>query len=164
MKNTSPCFGLTVGGDSRQHGFTLVELMIIVAIVSILAVIAMPAYQNYTIRSKVSEAMAFMAEAKSTVTERYSATNTMPTSNQVAGLAPPDSYDDYEYVSRLEVTSIPVDGTIVVTVKIPGTSANGKQLQLVPSTSSMPIVWRCESVPDINYGIAATHIPANCRG
>jgi type IV pilus assembly protein PilA len=163
MNTISPFPRATVGSDYRQGGFTLVELMIIVAIVSILAVIAMPAYQNYTIRSKVSEAMVFLAEAKTTVTEKYSATNIMPTSNQVAGLSTPESYDEYEYLSRLEVSSVPVDGAIVVTIKIPGTSANGKQLQLVPSTNTSPIVWKCEPVTG-PLAISTNHIPAICRG
>ena len=163
MNTMSAYSSLTVSCDHRQSGFTLVELMIIVAIVSILAVIAMPAYQNYTIRSKVSEAMTFLAEAKTSVTEKYSASNIMPTTNQVAGLSTPESYDEYEYLSRLEVSSIPVDGAIVVTLKIPGTSANGKQLQLVPSTNTSPIIWKCEPVTG-PLAVSTNHIPANCRG
>ena len=163
MKTKSPCSKVTVGSDCRARGFTLVELMIVVAVVSILAVIAMPAYQNYTIRSKVSEAVVFMAEAKTTISEKFSATNTMSINNQQAGIATPESYDEYEYMSRLEVTSIPVDGAIVVTIKIPGTSANGKQLQLVPSTSSSPIRWKCEPVTGA-LAISTNHVPANCRG
>jgi hypothetical protein len=107
--------------------------------------------------------MVFMGEAKTTIAEKYSATNIMPTSNQVAGLSAPDSYDEYEYLSRLEVSSTPVDGAIIVTVKIPGTSANGKQLQLVPSTNTIPIVWRCEPVTG-PLAISRNHIPPNCRG
>ena len=163
MKTKSPCSKVTVGSDCRARGFTLVELMIVVAVVSILAVIAMPAYQNYTIRSKVSEAVVFMAEAKTTISEKFSATNTMPTNNQQAGISTPESYDEYEYMSRLEVTSIPVDGAIVVTIKIPGTSANGKQLQLVPSTNTSPIIWKCEPVTG-PLAISTNHVPANCRG
>lgn len=163
MNTMSPCLKVTVASDYRDRGFTLVELMIVVAVVSILAVIAMPAYQNYTIRSKVSEAMVFLAEAKTTVAEKYSATNDMPTNNQLAGLSTPESYDEYEYLSRLEVSSIPVEGAIVVTIKIPGTSANGKQLQLVPSTNTSPIIWKCEPVTG-PLAISTNHIPANCRG
>lgn len=163
MNTMSPCPTVTVGSDCRARGFTLIELMIVVAVVSILAVIAMPAYQNYTIRSKVSEAVVFMAEAKTTISEKFSATNTMPTNNQQAGIATPESYDEYEYISRLEVTSIPVDGAIVVTIKIPGTTANGKQLQLVPSTNTSPIIWKCEPVTG-GLAISTNHVPANCRG
>jgi type IV pilus assembly protein PilA len=148
---------------SKQRGFTIIELMIVVAIVSILAVIALPAYQNYTVRSKVSEAMAQLGEAKVTVSERYATTNIMPTNNQVAGLDTPDSYDASDYMKRLEVGNTPVDGTIIVTIKIPGSSANDKQLQLVPSTVTGRIVWTCETVPGAT-GLAPNHSPPNCRG
>ena len=163
MKSTSLMRSVDAGCESRQGGFTIIELMIVVAIVSILAVIAMPAYQNYTVRSKVSEAMVLIAEAKTTVAEKYSTVNIMPTSNQLAGLDTPDSYDGYDYLSRLEIGSIPVDGTIVVTIKIPGSSANDKQLQLVPSTINGPIIWTCEPVPGAT-GISSNHVTPNCRG
>jgi type IV pilus assembly protein PilA len=148
---------------SEQRGFTIIELMIVVAIVSILAVIALPAYQNYTVRTKVSEAMVYIGEAKVTVSERYASTNTMPTNNQVAGLDTPESYDTSDYMKRLEVGNTPVDGTIVVTVKIPGSSANDKQLQLVPTTVTGRIVWTCEAVPGAT-GLSTNHSPPNCRG
>ena len=163
MEKTCRGYRAVACPGTRQDGFTVIELMIVVATVSILAVIALPVYQNYTIRSKVSEAMVQLSEAKTTVSERYSTTNTMPTDNITAGLDTPESYDDFDYVKRLEITSTPVPGTIVVTLKIPGTSADNKLIQLVPATTTGPIVWTCEpvSVPD---GADRNHIPANCRG
>ncbi len=150
---------------TRQDGFTIVELMIVVATISILAVIALPLYQNYTIRSKVSEAMVQLSEARTTVSEKYSTENIMPTNNIAAGLDTPESYDDFEYVKRLEITSTPVPGTIVVTLKIPGSSADNKLIQLVPATTTGPIVWTCEPVADPpGVGADLNHIPANCRG
>ena len=149
--------------DSGQGGFTIIELMIVVAIVSILAVIAMPAYQNYTVRSKVSEGVNYIAEAKTSVSARYYSSNIMPSNNSEAGLDAPDSYDELDFVKRLEISSIPVDGTIVLTIKIPGSGANNKQLQLVPSTATGRIVWTCEPVPGAT-GVSVNHVPANCRG
>lgn len=163
MPSASTKSGFASENASNQGGFTIVELMIVVAIVSILAVIAMPAYQNYTVRSKVSEALTFAAEAKTTVAERYSTTNTMPTSNLEAGLSAADSYDAFNYIKSLELSSTPAPGTIVITIKMPGSSANDKQLHLVPSTANMPIVWTCEPV-DGPTGISTTHVPPNCRG
>jgi type IV pilus assembly protein PilA len=162
---TNPCRRreLDAGLTSRQDGFTIIELMIVVAIVSILAVIAMPAYQNYTIRSKISEAMVHLAEAKTSVSEKYSASNIMPTSNQLAGLDTPESYNGLDYVKRLEVSSVPVRGTIIVTLKIPGSSANDKQFQLVPSTATGPIVWKCEPAAGA-VGLSINQLPVNCRG
>jgi len=146
-----------------QDGFTIIELMIIAAIVSILAVIALPAYQDYTVRSKTSEGITALAEAKSSIAARYATTNLMPTNNSQAGLAPPDSYDQLDFIKRLEVTSVPVNGTIVLTFKIPNTEANDKQLQLVPSTVTGIIVWTCEPASG-PQGVATKHVPANCRG
>ena len=123
----------------------------------------MPAYQNYTIRSKVSEGVNFIAEAKTSVSAQYYTSNIMPVNNIQAGLDDPDSYDDYDFVKKLEVSSIPVDGTIVVTIKIPGSSANDKQLQLVPSTTTGLIVWTCKPVAGPT-GVSVSHVPANCRG
>jgi type IV pilus assembly protein PilA len=161
-KTIVDCDGASPGPG--QNGFTIIELMIVVAIVSILAVIAMPAYQNYTIRSKVSEAMIQMAEARTTVAEKYSASNIMPADNQSAGLDSPDTYDILDHLKRLEVTSTPVRGTIIVTLKIPGTSADNKQLQLVPSTTTGPVVWKCEPATAGGLGVSPNHIPPNCRG
>ena len=62
-----------------QKGFTLIELMIVVAIIGILAAVALPAYQDYTVRAKMSEPLARGAEAKTAVTEYYASTGTMPT-------------------------------------------------------------------------------------
>jgi type IV pilus assembly protein PilA len=62
-----------------QQGFTLIELMIVIAIVGILAAVALPAYQDYTVRAKLSEGLARAAEAKTSVTEYYASTGTFPT-------------------------------------------------------------------------------------
>lgn len=149
--------------QSGQGGFTIIELMIIVAIVSILAVLALPIYQDYAIRSRLSEAMVFVGEARTSVSERFYTTNIMPSDNQVAGLPPPDSYDAYNNLKKLEVGAAPTSGTIVVTIKMPNSSADDKQLQLVPSTVTGKIQWTCEPVPG-PLGIAIKYIPANCRG
>ena len=68
-----------------QQGFTLIELMIVVAIIGILAAIAIPAYQDYTIRAQVSEGLNLAAGAKAAVTEFYQDRGAMPDNNLVAG-------------------------------------------------------------------------------
>ena len=72
---------------NKQQGFTLIELMIVVAIIGILAAIALPAYQDYTTRARVSEGITLASGAKTAVTEYYSAENEMPSNNESAGLA-----------------------------------------------------------------------------
>ena len=151
------------GPEAGQAGFTVIELMIVVTIVSILAVIAMPAYVEYATRSKVSEAMGFMGEAKTSVSERFYTNNQQwPLTNAEAGLPAADDYDAYDFVKRLEVASNAPFGVITVTLDLPNTPANDKQLQLVPSTSTGEIVWTCQPAPAPN-GVDNKYAPANCR-
>lgn len=146
----------------RQRGFTVIELMAVVAIVSILAVISIAVYSDYTNRSKVAEGMAFAAEAKTSVSEYYYNTGKMPAENGQAGLADADEYDNFTYISKLEVTAEPRPGTITITFKLPGSSADGKLLQLIPSTRSQAVFWTC--VPPAENGMDANQLPPNCRG
>jgi type IV pilus assembly protein PilA len=151
-----------------NEGFTLIELMVVVAIVSILAVIAMPAYLDYVTRSKVSEALAFVAEAKTAVTESYYSTRKIPTNNSLAGLAPADNYNQYQYLSKLEILTATADskpGTIQVTIRLPGSTIDGKYIQLIPSTvGDIYMSWIC-STPDLDKnGARLNLIPPSCRG
>jgi type IV pilus assembly protein PilA len=152
MRNTS----------HHQQGFTIIELMVVVAIVSILAVIAISAYQDYVTRAKVGEGMVFMAEAKTSVSEYYYTTRKMPVNNQQAGLSNPDDYDVFNYLSRLDVSTTPRPGTITVTFDIPNLGW-GNLLQLIPSTasSSREITWTC-AAPEED-GVDNSKLPANCR-
>ena len=146
---------------NNSKGFTLVELMAVVAIVSILATIALSAYTDYVIRSKVSEGMNFLAEAKTSVSEYYYTTKILPTTNQQAGLPTIDDYDQHKYIRRLELTTA-TPGVITVTFKLPGTSSDGKQLQLTPLTRDGLINWEC--LPPDDTGISRSRVPPNCRG
>ncbi|MBT4521502.1 MAG: pilin [Halieaceae bacterium] len=145
----------------QPNGFTLIELMVIIAVISILMLVAIPAYMDYSVRAQVSEGLAFISEAKTSVTNAYYGTNKLPENNTKAGLPPADSYDSLEYVSRLEVGSVPVPGTITVTIKVPSLGADNK-LQLVPSTINGLLNWTC--APAATNGIAMNRVPANCRG
>jgi len=148
---------------SAQRGFTVIELMIVISIVSILAVIAIPAYMEYATRSKVSEALGFLGEAKTSVSERFYSTRKMPTENSMAGLQDPNAYDAYHFIARLEVTSTPVPGTITVTLDLPNTPADRKQLQLIPDTNPHDeIIWSCKPAPAPD-GVDTKYVPANCR-
>ena len=71
----------------KQQGFTLIELMIVVAIIGILAAVALPAYQDYTVRAKVSECSGIIAACKTSVSEYYASEGTLPTDNTEAGCA-----------------------------------------------------------------------------
>jgi type IV pilus assembly protein PilA len=147
---------------TRNKGFTVIELMAVVAIVSILAVLALAAYADYIVRSKVAEAMGFAAEARTSVSSYYYDTGKMPKNNAEAGLPAPDNYDRYNYIRKLELSSSAPLGIITITFKIPGSKADGKELQLSPSTMDGVVYWRC-SRPAVN-AIDSSQVPPNCRG
>jgi type IV pilus assembly protein PilA len=156
----------------NAEGFTIVELMIVVAIVSVLALVALPVYLDYTVRSKVSEALVFMSEAKTSVTDSYHSNNRMPTSNAEAGLREADNYNAYDYISRLRVVGgaedpneplITVAGTVVATLKLPGTTSHEKELILEPVEVDGEIGWMCRPHPDPDKAIQSNRIPGDCR-
>jgi type IV pilus assembly protein PilA len=142
----------------KQQGFTLIELMIVVAIIGILAAIAIPAYQDYTIRAQVSEGLNLSGGAKAAVTEYFQDRGTMPTDNSLAGLADATEIQG-KYVDQVEVTN----GTIEVQY---GNAAHavitGQHLELIPDTTNPgAVAWDCQSSsgPEIEN----KHLPAACR-
>jgi type IV pilus assembly protein PilA len=141
---------------NAQKGFTLIELMIVVAIIGILAAIAIPAYQNYTKRAHVSEGLSLAGGAKAAVAEYYSSKNQMPTTNTLAGIA-----EDIKgnAVDSVKVLSSPA-GVIEITYDAKIDSAKNK-LQISPITSAGGIKWTCKA--PATGGIDAKLIPTNCR-
>ncbi|MEM8984824.1 MAG: pilin [Pseudomonadota bacterium] len=124
-----------------QQGFTLIELMIVVAIIGILAAIAIPAYQDYTIRSQVSEGMSLAAAAKSAVAETFLNDGTPPALRVNAGMTPNATDTSGKYVISVAVAN----GTITVTY---GNEANAQivnqTLTLTPYESpDLSVTWRC---------------------
>ena len=135
-----------------QKGFTLIELMIVVAIIGILAAIAIPAYQDYTIRSQVTEGLNLAGAVKAAVAETYSQTGLWPTSLLELGIVLPDGVTPApptgKYVSAVDLNG--QNGTITVTYA--GTATGGQAnavldtqtLSLQPYLSvNSDIVWRC---------------------
>jgi type IV pilus assembly protein PilA len=137
-----------------QRGFTLIELMIVVAIIAILAAIAIPAYQNYLIRTQVTEGMSLAAGAKAAVWDFVSNTGRFPTNNESAGLASASSIAG-KYVATVDVAG----GTITATFGgQANTAIKTNALILSPWTKGGSIIWTC--TPST---VSPKYLPSSCR-
>jgi type IV pilus assembly protein PilA len=146
-----------------QKGFTLIELMIVVAIIGILAAIAIPAYQDYTIRSQVSEGLTLAGAAKAAVAESFSQTGVAPLNRQLAGMSDNGNDTQGKYVTSVDVAS----GTITITygneanTKIAAAATNSLTLTPYESTDAS-VIWRCGNA--ITPAGAAGLLGANSGG
>jgi len=152
---------------SKRKGFTLIEIMVVVAIVGILAAVALPAYKDYTIRARVSEGVLMSSQCRTAVTEIYQTGGTAPKAN---GWGCGEGETITQYVAKLDTD---LDGKIVVTLSGDKTlgDAAGKQLSLTPQTASGGAInagmiggtqigkWKCAPVD-----IQEKYLPGSCRG
>ena len=141
-----------------QKGFTLIELMIVVAIIGILAAVALPAYQDYTIRAKVSEGIGLAAAVKTAVVETNASLGALPTTNVEAGVAPATDIDGNA------VASVTVGAAGIITVLYNATlggspTANGMSIVLTPTVGNGSVAWVCK----VSSDTLNKYVPANCR-
>ncbi|HFA3552211.1 TPA: pilin, partial [Neisseria gonorrhoeae] len=161
--------------NTLQKGFTLIELMIVIAIVGILAAVALPAYQDYTARAQVSEAILLAEGQKSAVTEYYLNNGIWPENNGDAGVASSDK------IKGKYVESVTVENG-VVTAKMLSSNVNkeiqGKKLSLWAKRQDGSVKWFCgqpvkrdakDGTDDVakdgkdNEKIDTKHLPSTCR-
>lgn len=137
----------------RADGFTLIELMIVVAIIAILAAIAVPAYQDYVARSQVAEGFALASGAKEAIAIYYSDHGVFPADNGLAGMSAPAS------ISGKYVSSVTVDNTGAIAVLFSSTAnakISGQILTLQLSDTNGSLTWACHGLPD-------RYLPSTCR-
>lgn len=137
--------------NKRQSGFTLIELMIVVAIIGILAAIAIPAYNDYMVRARVSELINVGSNAKTSVAEYRISRGSMPTSNAQAGVTSVVS----QYVSSVSIGANGVI-TIVGNQTSLGTGA-ALSIVLTPTFTNGAVRWTCTATG------ASQYAPGSCR-
>jgi type IV pilus assembly protein PilA len=146
-----------------QQGFTLIELMIVIAIIGILAAIALPAYQDYTVRAKMSEPIAALSEAKTTYTEYFSANGFRPATQALSGIGL-TRYGDYVNQISVAASSERITARVPAGV-IPGTAAATFITLSGQSQLDGTIIWTCGVTTGTSpTTVISKYLPSTCRG
>lgn len=134
----------------QQKGFTLIELMIVVAIIGILAAIAIPAYQDYTIRARVTEGLEMASSAKLAVSETAMTNNALPATQAATGYTTP--------AATTNVASIVVGANGVITITYTAAAGAGTIIMVPTLTANGDVTWDCTTGTEL-----PKYRPASCR-
>lgn len=137
--------------QQMQKGFTLIELMIVVAIIGILAAVAIPAYQDYTMRARVTEGLNLASAAQLAVSETTISNNALPANQAATGYVSP--------AATPNVTSIGIGANGVITITYTAAAGNGTIIMNPTLAANGDVTWTCTGGT-----LAAKYRPANCRG
>lgn len=160
---------------ANAHGFTLIELMIVIAIIGVLASLAVAAFQTFTVRAQVAEGLNMAASAKTPITDAYTSDGTAPADRTAAGMTANATDTRGNYVSQVSVSN----GRIDVTFGGPKAHADiiGESLSLTPYESlGNTLIWRCGNAPapggapllvggdaHVDATVDARYLPTVCR-
>ena len=134
----------------KQKGFTLIELMIVVAIIGILAAIAIPAYQDYTIRARVTEGLEMASSAKLAVSETAMTNNALPATQAATGYTSP--------AATINVASIAIGANGVITITYAAAAGGGTIIMTPTLTANGDVTWDCTQGTEL-----PKYRPASCR-